>query len=147
MRTELRAQTAIENIAVLPWSNVQDLPGLWLIPLGLILQDGRHLWLIYYYIWNNLSVAVLHQAPAEAMQFFQMLPRLLCTTFNSDPREGPIYMSNIDLADTYTRVWIRPEDLLWITFFPPLHTSYDNILISFHLSLPMGYVYSSLYFF
>ena len=49
VRSEPRAQTTMGNIVVLPWADVQDIPGLWLIPLGLIPQEGRQPRLIYDY--------------------------------------------------------------------------------------------------
>ena len=55
-------------------------------------------------------------------------------------------MSKIDFLDAYMRVWIHLEYLLWIAFVVPPHSLDQGTLIGFHLSLPMGYVYSSLYF-
>ena len=56
-------------------------------------------------------------------------------------------MSKVDLSDSYTRVWICPEDLLRLAFVVPPHPLDHNTLIGFRLSLLMGHVDSDLYFF
>ena len=55
-------------------------------------------------------------------------------------------MSKIDFLDAYIRAWIHPEYLLWIALVVPPHSLYQDTLIRFCLSLPMGYVYSAPYF-
>ena len=49
-------------------------------------------------------MAVLQQAPVEAMQFAQTLPRLIHTIINADLQGGPIFMSKIDLTNADMRV-------------------------------------------
>ena len=80
------------------------------------------------------------------MQFGQIIPHLLCTIFHSNPRRGPVFVSKINLSDAHMRVWIFPENLPQLAFVVPPHPSDQNILIGFHLSLPMGHVYSTPYF-
>ena len=87
-------------IIVLPWEDVRDLTGIWLIPLGLIPQGGLHPRLICDYTWSSLNAAILHQVPVKAMQFSWALLHLLHTILNANPRGGPIFMSKIDLVDT-----------------------------------------------
>ena len=118
-RADLRAQTAIGHIVVLPWADIRYLPRIWIIPLGLIPQEGRYSWIIYDYTRRRINTAFLRQAPAEVMQFFQMLSRLLHTIFNANPWGGPVFMSKIDIADAYIRVWIYPEDLPQLAFVAP----------------------------
>ena len=66
---ELESQTYMGHIVVLLWVDVQDLLGLWVIPLGLITQEGRCPRLIYDNMWSGLNMAVLHQDPMDSMQF------------------------------------------------------------------------------
>ena len=55
-------------------------------------------------MWIGLNVVFLRQAPAVAIQFGQALPRLLHTIMSTYPHWVPVFMSNIDLVDTYMRV-------------------------------------------
>ena len=55
-------------------------------------------------------------------------------------------MSKNYLSNAYTNVYICPEDLLQLSFPPPLHPSDHNTLIGFQLYLPMGYVDISPFF-
>ena len=52
----------------------------------------------------------------------------------------------IDLYDAYIRVWIRPEDILCLTFVVTPCSVDHNTLIGFYLSPTMGYVDNASYF-
>ena len=41
-RKELAAQTSMVHVVVLPWADVQQIPGIWITPLGIICQEVRH---------------------------------------------------------------------------------------------------------
>ena len=90
VRAELKAQNAMGHIVVLPWEDVRDLSGLWISPLGLITQEGHRPRLIYDYMRSSRNVAVLYQAPTEAMQFSQTVPRLLHTIIHAGLWGGTI---------------------------------------------------------
>ena len=75
-----------------------------------------------------------------------MTPCLLHTILHTNLRRPPVFMSNIDLSDVYTGVWISPEDLSQLAFVVPPQPLDNNTLIGFHIYLTMGYVYSALYF-
>ena len=79
------------------------------------------------------------------MQFVQVLPCLLLTILGADPRWVPVFMTKVDLSGAYMRVWITPEYLPRIDFNAPPHSSGNDTLIIFHLSLPMGYIYCAPY--
>ena len=134
MRTELVEQTQFGHIVVLPWIQVQDLPGLCISPVGLILQVNRRPRLIYDYTFSGLHDAVARLALQEAIQFGTAFKRLLGQILTADPAYGPVFLSKIDLSDAYMCVWVRPEDLLRLTFVVVLHSSYLDPLIGFHLS-------------
>ena len=100
----MRVKTTMGHNVNLLWVDIQDLPRIWLIPLGLIPQEGLFPWLIYDYTWSGLDAVVLCQTHVEAIHFPQTLLRLIHTIINNNPREGPIFMSKIDLADYYMKV-------------------------------------------
>ena len=43
-------------------------------------------------------------------------------------------------------IWVLPEDILHLDLFVPPYPSDTQNLFDLHPSLPMGYVYSDLYF-
>ena len=82
----------------------------------------------------------------EAMRFGGALQRILGQVLTSDPHLIPVYLRKVDLTDTYTRMWVRMEDVPSVTFLIPKKPPSDTHLVGFHLSLPMGYVDTSPYF-
>ena len=82
----------------------------------------------------------------ETMRFGGALLRILKQVLTSDPRLGTVYLSKVDLADAYMRLWVRMEDVLPAPFLIPKKTPIGTQLVGFHLSLPMGYINISPYF-
>jgi hypothetical protein len=80
------------------------------------------------------------------MQFGGALHRLLHAIVDADPTHGPVHMAKVDLSDAYMRIWLRLADLPKLAFVVPPHPSNPEPLVGFHLSLPMGFVESALYF-
>ena len=52
-------------------------------------------------------------------------------------------MSKVNLADAYMRIWVILEYVLAVDFLIPKEKDSDPLLASLHLSIPMGYVYST----
>ena len=73
--------------------------------------------------------------------------RILKKVLTSDPRLGPVYLSKVDLADTYMRLWVRMEDVPSVAFLILKKTPRNTQLVGFHLFLLMGYIDSAPYFF
>ena len=80
------------------------------------------------------------------MRFWGALLRILKKVLNADPRLGPVYLSKVDLEDSYMRLWVRMEDILSVALLIPKKTPRDTKLMVFHLSLTMGYINSAPYF-
>ena len=80
------------------------------------------------------------------MLFGGALLHILKQVLTAEPRLGSVYLSKVDLADTYMRLWVRMEDVPSVAFLIPKNTPRDTQLVEFHLSLPMGYIYSDSYF-
>ena len=77
------------------------------------------------------------------MRFGGVLLRILKQLITTDPRLGPVYLSKLNLEDTYMRLWVRMEDFPSVAFLIPKKTPIDAHLVGFHLSLPMGYINSA----
>ena len=80
------------------------------------------------------------------MRFGGALQRILKQVLSSDPRLGLVYLRKVDLADAYMRLWVKMEDVPSVAFLIPKKNPSDTQLVEFHISLPMGYVYNTLYF-
>eukprot|EP00957_Ditylum_brightwellii_P200910 15314834-Ditylum_brightwellii.AAC.1 len=53
------------------------------------------------------------------MQFGRTLHRVLRQIVLADPALGPVFISKVDLANAYMRVWIRLEDVPRLAFMVP----------------------------
>ena len=73
----------------------------------------------------------------EAMYFRCDLNFILNKFLIADPRLEPVYLSKLDLANTYMRLWVRMRDLPSVTFLIPKETPSYQDLVGFHLSLLM----------
>ena len=80
------------------------------------------------------------------MQFGAAGFRLLYEIVRADPALGPVKMAKTDLSDAYMRVCLSLVDAPRLAFVIPSFPGEDDILIGFHLSLPIGFVDSCLNF-
>ena len=46
----------------------------------------------------------------EAMRFWGATQGILKQVLTANPRLGPVYLSKVELADAYMRLWLRMED-------------------------------------
>jgi hypothetical protein len=78
-------------------------------------------------------------APQESMQFGRALWRVLQQVSDADTRLGPVYLSKIDIADGFYRIWINPEDVPKLGIIFP---GGGEKLVGFPLVPPMGWMQS-----
>jgi hypothetical protein len=72
------------------------------------------------------------------MQFGVALLRIFQTIARSDPRLGPVYLSEIYVADAFYCIWIRAEDVPKLGVQLPAENTEEQI-VGFPLVLPMGW--------
>ena len=101
--------------------------------------------LIVDYNFLDVNAETILLAPAEAMQFGRALQRVLKRIVEADRRFGPNYLSKIDIADGFYRVWLRVADIPKLDIVLPT-TQNQPPLIAFPLALPMGWVELPPYF-
>ena len=82
----------------------------------------------------------------EEMRFGGALQRILKQVLTADPRLGPVYISKVDLADSYMRLWESMEDFPSVASLIPKKNTSETQLVRFHLLLPIGYIDSAPYF-
>ena len=87
---------------VLPASLVKDISGIRLSPLlGLVPQRNRWDRMISNYSFFGVNDDTVPLAPTEAMQFDQTLKRLLQRIHCANDVFGPVYISKIDLSESF----------------------------------------------
>ena len=126
---------------VLPYTVVRHWSALRLSPLGTVPQRDRRPRLIVDYSYSGVNHETVHLAPPETLQFGWALQRVLQRIVEADPRYGPVFLSKIDIADGFYRVWLQLADIPKLGVVLP--TSPGQLpLIAFPLALPMGWVES-----
>ena len=129
---------------LLPAMLVTELHNLRLSPLGVIPQHDHRPRSIVNYTFFDVNQDTVPMAP-NSMQFGRALHRLLSSILHADPRFGPIYLSKVDIADGFHRIWLLPRNIPNLgVLFPTLPGEQE--LIAFPLTLPMGWVASPPYF-
>ena len=63
------------------------------------------------------------------MRFGGVLQCILQQVLTANPRLGPVYLSKVDLADAYMRLWVRMEDVLFFVVLIPKNTPSDTQLV------------------
>jgi hypothetical protein len=79
------------------------------------------------------------------MQFGRALHGILCMILEAHPRFGPVYISKVDIADGFYRVWLLPSDIPTLGVALPIAGN-EEPMSGFPLALPMGWVNSPPYF-
>ena len=116
-----------------------------LSPLGVVPQRDRRPRTICDYTFFGVNPETLPLAPQEAMQFGRALQRVLQKIQQSNPHFGPVYLSKIDIADGFYRIWIRPNDVPKLGMLFPVPQG-EEPLIALPNVLPMGWRESPPYF-
>ena len=126
-----------EQWAVLPASLVKDIPGIQLSPLDLVPKRKRRDRMISDYSFFGINDNTVPLAPPEAMQFGQTLKRPLQHIHRAVGIFGPVYMSKIDLSDSFYWLWLRPEGTLKLAVLFPSRPG-EAPLVRILLTNPMG---------
>ena len=127
-------------MAIFPLEAVNYLQKLWLSPIVVIPQVGRRPRLIIDFTWSGINDIAELLALMEAMRFRGALLRILKQVLTIDPCLGPVYISKVDLSDTYMSLWVRIEDIPSVAFLIPKKTPSNTHLLGFLLYVPMGYI-------
>ncbi|CAB9501094.1 unknown protein [Seminavis robusta] len=115
-----------------------QLPDLRLSPLGVVPQRERRPRTICDYTFFGVNEETEETAPMEAMQFGKALHRIMTKVHQANPAHGPVYMSKVDIADGFYRVWIQANDIPKLGMLFPARDG-EELMIAFPLVLPMGW--------
>ena len=133
VRTGIKEQAQAGHIALFPLRSVRHLPRLWLSPLTGTPQRGSKPRRIYDFSWSGLNEAVTQVAQKEAMRFGKALYKVIDCIITAPPKIGPDFLSKVDLAYAYMRIWVRLEDIPLVEFLVPKATLDEEQLVGFHL--------------
>lgn len=123
---------------ILPYSVVQDLPGLRLSPPGVVPQRERRPRWICDYSFYAVNLDTLPLAALESMQFGHALDRILRHILLANPELGPVYLMKVDLSDGFYRVDLSPDDAPKLGVVFPTRSN-EEPLVAIPLVLPMGW--------
>ena len=86
-----------------------------------------------------VNASIKKSTAPNTMQFGACLSRFLQKTWESDPSDGPAWLSKWDISDAFHRCLIRPGDISAFTYvFTPLPTDIPTPLC-IDFILPMGW--------
>ena len=108
---EIRDFCAQGYWAVLPYEVVRSWANLRISPLGVVPQRDRRPRIIVDYSFSGINAETIPLAPKEAMQFGRAFHRVLAKIVHANPRYDPVYLSKIDIADGFYRVWLHLADI------------------------------------
>jgi hypothetical protein len=130
---------------VLPARLVSHMRNLTVSPVEVFPQRDRGPRTIVDYSFCDVNEDTAPWAPTESMQFGRALHRILCMILEAHPRFGPVYVSKVDIANGFYRVWLLPSDIPTLGVALPIAGN-EEPMTGFPLALPMGWVNSPPYF-
>ena len=123
---------------ILPYSVARHLPGLRLSPPGVVPQRERRPRWICDHTFYGINEDTLPLVPLEAMQFGHALDRYLREILLSNPKNGPVYMLKLDIADGFYRIALNIDDIPKLAVIFPSPND-EQPLVALPLVLPMGW--------
>jgi hypothetical protein len=145
LREEFSEFIRKQQWTLLPAWQVEHFANLRLSPIGVVPQRDRRPRVIVDYSFFDVNHDTATLAPQEAMQFGKALHRLIHHIVCAHPRHGPVYMSKVDIADGFYRVWVSASHIPQLGVLFPKSLGEEQ-LVAFPLVLPMGWKNSPPYF-
>jgi hypothetical protein len=138
LRDEFVNMTDKGQWIMLPSRLLLDKANLRISPLGVVPQRDRRPRTISDYSFFLVNEDTVDLSPAESMQFGRTLWMTLNAIARTNPDQGPVYLSKVDIADGFYRIWVRSADVAKLGFLLPTRPG-EEPLIGFSLALPMGW--------
>jgi hypothetical protein len=123
---------------LLPADLVMTQEDLRISPLGVLPQRDRRPRSIIDYTFYRINEDTVVMAPPEVMQFGKALWRILAGIVHANPRPGPVYLSKVDIADGFYRIWVKTADIPNMGVLLPAE-QWQVRLIGFPVVLTMGW--------
>jgi hypothetical protein len=126
LRDEFVHKTEKGQWVVLPVRLVLDKANLRLSPLGVVPQHDRRPRTISHYSFFLVNEDTVDLALAESMQFGRALWGILKAIAIANPNLGPVYLSKVDIADGFYRIWGRSADVAKLGVLLPTRLGGDR---------------------
>jgi hypothetical protein len=136
LRGEFATMIRKKQWVLLPKKMILTEAELWLSPLGVLPQRDIRPRSIIDYSFYRINDDTVLVAPLETMQFGKLLWLILSAIVRSNPRLGPVYLSKIDIADGFYRIWVQSADVPKLGVLLPAIEGQEK-LIDFPLVLPI----------
>ena len=123
---------------VLPATSAKKLPGLRVLPMGVIPQAGRRARMVADHTFSGVNEETQPIVPVKSIQFGHALEQILREILLADPALGPVKMLKVDLSDGFYRLHLILRDA------PKLGLAFPKIdglpdLVAIPLVLTMGW--------
>ena len=138
VRTEFTGMMNKGQWGLLPAKLLADEAYLRVSPLGVVPQWDRRPRTIADYTYFEVNDDTLEWAPQESMQFGRAFQRLIQRIHRAHPKHGPIYISKVDVADGFYRIWVLAEDAPKLAVLFPTRAG-EPALVGIPMALPMGW--------
>ena len=135
------------HVAIFPLVAIRHLHKPWLSLLATIFQIRRKPRMIYNFSWsipNKLPIAAPHK---YSMRFYKALHRLFDCILSAEPALGATYLCKVDLADAYMFIRYYQKTPPPAAFLIAKETAQQEQIVGFHLSIPMGYMEFTSFFY
>ena len=86
------------------------------------------------------------EAAPELLQFGRAFPHILQAVWGADPVQGPVRVSKLDVMDAYHHGTVKPAQVGTSAYVIPSAPEGEGKIICINLVLPMGWVYSPMFF-
>ena len=126
---------------VLPLSAVKDIGGVQFSPPMVLPQRDRRPRTLCDLTYSGVNEVTVPLAPKEAMQFGQVLRRILIQIHRADPRWGPVCIAKDDISDGFYNVFVNANGVKQFGIILPTPPGQEPLVL-FFLVLPMGWVLS-----
>jgi hypothetical protein len=107
-----------------------------LSPLGVVPQRDHTPHTISDYSFFGVNHETVPLSPEECMQFGRALWQILSHIKSANPHLGPVYLSKIDIANGFYRVWVRASDVPKLGVMFPAQNG-EEYLVGLPIALSM----------
>jgi len=90
------------------------------------------------YTFYGINDKTTMTAPQDAMQFGKALQQVLHKIQHVNPTLGPVYLSKINIADGFYRIWLKASDVPKLGVLLSSREG-EEALAGLPLTLPMGW--------
>ena len=124
---------------ILQYNVAKDLPGLRLLPPGVVPQRECQPRWIYNYSYYQINHKTVDLFFKESMQFGHASDRILWKILLANPAFGPVNLIKINISDGFYRLDVNPSDIPKLAIIFPTLPGQTRLVALPPLALPMSW--------